>query len=181
MKRLLAFFSVAFLLAFGSQSQPVLAQESVILVTSSGQALDAFTIKTLLTRANVPNTYNASAATDDLKGKKTLVIVFGASVKGFGAAGITAEAEMARTQALIDQAKADKIKIIGVHIGGSDRRGGLSEQFVKLVSAHADALVVLKSSDNDGFFANTAKERNIPLTIVPQTAGAGKAIVELLS
>ena len=60
-----------------------------------------------------------------------MVIAVGASVKGFGAAGITAETEMTRTAALLDAAEAAGVKIVGVHIGGAERRQGLSEQFLR--------------------------------------------------
>lgn len=59
---------------------------------------------------------------------------FGASVKGFGAAGITVETELARTRAVLAAAQAAGTTVIGVHIGGAERRGCLSEQFIELVS-----------------------------------------------
>ena len=114
-----------------------LAQDkAAVLVTSSGQALDAFTVKTLLGRAGVANDYDPHASAADLDGRSAVVIAVGASVKGFGAAGITAETEIQRTTALLDAAKAAGVKIIGVHIGGAERRQGLSEQFVQLSLIH---------------------------------------------
>ena len=157
------------------------AQDSTVLVTSSGQALDAFTVKTLLTRGKIPNTYDPVATVDQLAGMKTLVIAFGASIKGFGAAGITAETELARTQALIDAAKSSGIKIIGVHIGGTERRQGLSEQFVQLVAASADALVVYQPGDEDGFFTKTAADRGIELTLIEQPMKVGEAVTAYLA
>jgi len=156
-----------------------LAQEAV-LVTSSGQALDAFTVKTLLGRAGLANDYDPHATADDLAGRKAVVIAVGASVKGFGAAGITAETELARTTALLDKAKADGIKVIGVHIGGAERRQGLSEQFIQLVSPRADALVVWKAGNEDGYFDKVAADNNIPLTVVNSLAEAAPAIAKVI-
>lgn len=147
-----------------------------VLVTSSGQALDAFTVKTLLARAGVKNDYDPRAAVADLDGRKTLVVAFGASVKGFGAAGITAETEIARTNELLAAADASDIKVIGVHIGGAERRQGLSEQFVQLVSGKADSLVVWKAGNEDGYFTKVAAERGVPLVVVDKLAEAGAAI-----
>lgn len=147
-----------------------------VLVTSSGQALDAFTAKTLLARAGVKNDYDPHAAASDLDGRKTLVMAFGASVKGFGAAGITAETEVVRTNDLLAAADAAGIKVIGVHIGGAERRQGLSEQFVQLVSGKAAALVVWKAGNEDGYFTQVAAERGIPLIVVDKLADAGVAI-----
>jgi hypothetical protein len=172
---------LAFSLLFMLSPAAVGAQESTVLVTSSGQALDAFTIKTLLTRAKVANTYDPVATADQLAGIKTLVIAFGASIKGFGAAGITAETELARTSALIEAAKSAGIRIVGVHIGGMERRLGLSEQFVQLVSGAADALVVYQPGDEDGFFTRIAGERGIEITFVEQPMKAGEAVIGYLA
>jgi hypothetical protein len=163
---------------------PALAQDAgtplqlPVLVTSSGQSLDGFTVKTLLGRAKITNEYDARAPVQMLEGKKTLIIVAGASVKGFGAAGVTAETELARTRALLESAKSKSIAIVGVHIGGAERRGGASEQFVQAVAAAADRLVVAKEGDADGYFAKTAKERGIPIAMLERPLEVGPALAQ---
>lgn len=156
------------------------AMAADVLVTSSGQALDAFTVKTLLGRAGIENDYDPVATKDKLAGHKAVIIAVGASVKGFGAAGITAETELARTKDLLAAAEAAGAKVIGVHIGGAERRQGLSEQFIQLVSGEADALVVWEKGDADGYFEKVAKERNIPLTIIAKLPDLGPALSEQL-
>src|SRR3990172_13082611 len=108
--------------SFGASGQgtPPKAQLPV-LVTSSGQSRDGFTAKTLLTRAGVANEYKSLAKVADLDKVKTLVIAFGASVKGFDAAGVTADTELARTKDLLAAAREKKIRVIGMHIGGAER------------------------------------------------------------
>lgn len=172
-RRALAFAILTLSLTGGAPAQEAKPE---VLVTSSGQALDAFTTKTLLARAGVKNDYDPHAAVADLEGRKTLVVAFGASVKGFGAAGITAETEIARTSELLAAAHAAGVKVIGVHIGGAERRQGLSEQFVQLVSGKAGALVVWKAGNEDGYFTKVAAERGIPLVVVDKLAQAGPAI-----
>lgn len=157
---------------------PAFAQE--VLVTSSGQSLDAFTVRTMANRAGVETAYDPLAGVDLLEGKKALVIAVGASIKGFGAAGITAEVELARTRDLIEAAKADGLKIIGVHIGGPERRGGQSEQFIELVAENADALVVSEAGNSDGYFTTIAEQRDIPVNVIAQPALVGTALSELL-
>lgn len=151
-----------------------------VLVTSSGQALDAFTIKTLLARAGTANDYDAHAGVDELAGRTAVVIAMGASIKGFGAAGITAETELARGQDLLDTARAEGVKVIGAHIGGADRRGGLSEPFVELIAPQSDALVVVASGNEDGYFTRVAEEKGIPLVVVDRLPDAAGAIAGLL-
>lgn len=163
----------------GASAGVALAQDKPdVLVTSSGQALDAFTVKTLLGRAGVQNDYDPLATASDLDGRKALVIAFGASVKGFGAAGITTETEIVRTRDLLDAAKAAGVRIVGVHIGGAERRQGLSEQFVQLVSPEVDRLVVWDSGNKDGYFDKVAAEHEIPLTLVGKLGEVGDAVAQ---
>ena len=150
--------------------------ELPVLITSSGQSLDAFTVKTLLGRTGVTHEYKALAKASDLGGAKTLVIAFGASVKGFGSAGVTADTEIARTRELLAAAAEKKIKVVGVHIGGAERRSGLSKQFVDLVAPAAAWLIVWEDGNGDGFFTKLAEEKKIPLTVVKQPMETGKVL-----
>ncbi|MRX52015.1 hypothetical protein GI374_16680 [Paracoccus sp. S-4012] len=165
-------------LALPAAAQDALEAPLPVLVASSGQALDAFAVQTLLTRAGVEVQYDPVATAEKLEGIGTLVLAMGASVKGFGAAGITAETELARTQELLDAAEAAGITVIGVHIGGEERRGGLSEQFINLVSSEADALVVWPAGNADGYFDGVAEQRDIPLFTVDQPMQVGTVLTE---
>lgn len=161
--------------AGASLAQKVTA-ELPVLITSAGQSLDAFTVKTLLGRTGVAHEYKALAKAADLGNAKTLVIAFGASVKGFGSAGVTADTEMARTKELLAAAAERKIRVIGVHIGGSERRGGLSKQFVDLVAPASAWLIVWEDGNEDGFFTRLAAEKKIPLTLLKQPMETGKVL-----
>lgn len=161
--------------AASAQGAPFKA-ELPVLVTSSGQSLDAFTAKTLLTRAGVANEYKALAKVPDLDKAKTLVIAFGASVKGFGAAGVTAETELARTRDLLAAARQKKIRVIGMHIGGAERRTGLSKEIVELVAPAAEWLIVWDDGNADGYFTKLAAEKKIPLTVIKQPMESGKIL-----
>ena len=150
--------------------------ELPVLVTSSGQSLDAFTVKTLLTRAGVANEYKNLAKVSDLDKVKTLVIAFGASVKGFGAAGITIDTELARTRDLLAAARQKKIRVIGVHIGGAERRGGLSKDIVEMVAPASEWLIVWEDGNGDGYFSKLSAEKKIPLTLLKQPMQTGKIL-----
>lgn len=171
---------IAFALAlvFAPLAAAQAQDKAPVLVTSSGQALDAFTVKTLLGRAGTANDYDPHATAADLEGRKAVVIAVGASVKGFGAAGITAETEMTRTAALLDAAEAAGVKIVGVHIGGAERRQGLSEQFIQLVSPRADTLIVWRTGNEDGYFDKVAADNDIPLTVINTLPEVGPAVAQ---
>jgi Domain of unknown function (DUF6305) len=152
-----------------------------ILVTSSGQALDAFTVKTLLARAGVNATYDQKVAAAALGDARTIIIAMGASTKGFGQAGITAETEVARTKAILEAAKAKSIPVIGIHIGGAERRKGLSVQFVELVAPASDYLVVSQDGNADGYFTELSKRTAIPLTIIERSLDVGKTLAAMMA
>ena len=147
-----------------------------VMVTSSGQSLDGFTAKTLLTRAGVANEYKALAKVPDLDKVKTLVIAFGASVKGFGTAGVTADSELVRTRELLAAAREKKIRVIGMHIGGAERRTGLSKEIVELVAPASEWLIVWDDGNADGYFTKLAAEKKIPLTVIKQPMESGKVL-----
>jgi hypothetical protein len=155
--------------------------QTPVLVTSSGQALDAFTVKTLLGRAGVNAAYDPKATATALEGVKSVIIAVGASNKGFGQAGITAETETERTKTILDAAKAKGIAVVCVHIGGAERRKGLSVQFVELVCPAANHLLVSKDGNADEYFTELSKKNNIPLTVIDQSLEAGKALAALMA
>jgi len=162
--------------AQSSSSSAPFKAELPVLVTSSGQSLDGFTAKTLLTRAGVANDYKALAKVADLDKARTLVIAFGASVKGFGAAGVTADSELIRTRELLAAAREKKIRVIGMHIGGAERRTGLSKEIVELVAPASEWLIVWEDGNADGYFTKLAAERKIPLTVIKQPMESGKLL-----
>jgi hypothetical protein len=174
------------LLAACIMGEPAAAQAELklqmpVLVTSSGQALDAFTVKTLLGRAGVNAAYDPKATATALEGVKSVIIAVGASNKGFGQAGITAETETERTKTILDAAKAKGIAVVCVHIGGAERRKGLSVQFVELVCPAANYLLVSKDGNADEYFTELSKKNNIPLTVIDQSLEAGKALAALMA
>lgn len=173
--------SLSILASPSSLAQTAKKLQPPVLVTSAGQALDAFTVKTLLGRASVNANYDAKATAAALDNVKTVIIAVGASNKGFGQAGITAETETARTKAILDTAKTKGIPVVCVHIGGAERRKGLSVQFVEQVCPAADYIVVSKDGNADNYFDGIAKDKSIPLTIIDQSLDVGKAIAALIA
>jgi hypothetical protein len=123
---------------------------------------------------------NMLATSNDLRSAKesgapyrTLIIVMGASLKGMGAAGISMDDEISRTEALIEEARNQGIKIIGAHIEGIKRRAqgaaagdNTDEQSIDTVAPNSQLLIVRKDGNEDGRFSIIAEEKNIPLILV---------------
>jgi hypothetical protein len=148
--------------------------EKPAIVTAVGQSADFEMIKVLLTRGKIPFKADTLVKADALDGSaKTLILVVGGSSKGLGAAGISAEGEAARTQALLKRAKDLKMTIITVHVGGAARRGAMSDDFIRLCMPLSDYAIVVETGDQDGLFTKLAAQANIALKKVDRISSVG--------
>jgi hypothetical protein len=134
-----------------------------VLITSAGQSADILMVKILAKKAQLNFLVNKTATVDNLKGVNSLIIVCGGSTKGLGAAKIDKDQEYKRVEALITAAQEKSLPIILVHVGGKSRRGALSDYFNQLVAQNANYMIVVANGNQDGFFTNIAKEKNIGL------------------
>jgi hypothetical protein len=169
-----------------------------VLTTSAGQSPDVTTINIVLEEAGIKYDYCDVPTVEivdagvGLAGKesgpgfhvevytdteefpigtpyKTVIIAIGASLKGMGASGLTVESEVSRLKKIIDNCKKKKIFIIGVHVGGTSKRGAPgsdNERMIDAVAPFADYLVVTTDGNKDGRFDTIAKEKGIPLTMI---------------
>lgn len=152
--------------------------ELPVLVTSCGQSNGPTTIKIVLQRLKLAYDIEPLATPETLKAKpyKTLIITMGASLKGMGAAGIQIEDELARTAALIAEARKQGVKIIGAHIEGMKRRSQgaaagdtTDEQSIDAVAPNSNILLVYKEGNSDGRFTVISQAKKIPLVEFEKT------------
>lgn len=127
--------------------------EQPILITSVGQSADAQMVKALAQRNGL--TFNYDPTARDIGNAKTIMLVIGGSSKGMGAAGVDMDEEDARAKVLIDKARNANAKIIALHIGGTARRGELTDRFIPLVGK-AQYVIVVAGGDNDHAFTKAA-------------------------
>jgi hypothetical protein len=175
---LLIFLSTILSFAGSNQVMAQTASEPVLL-TSCGQSPGPVRLKIFLQKNKIAFDYNLLAKAEDLvarqkEGKpyKSLIIVTGASLKGMGAAGVSMDEELARTRALIAEAKKQGIKVIGSHIEGMARRSqgasagdNTDEMSIDAVCNVCDFMIVKKEGDSDGRFTTLSKGKNIPLIL----------------
>jgi Domain of unknown function (DUF6305) len=152
-----------------------------VLVTSIGQSLDAFQVQLAVKRAGIAFQYDPRAEADKLAEVKTVFLAVGASLKGFGDAGITIKDELARTGKLLDAAKSNGTTIVVLHMGGEERRDVLSNQLIELTAPRAHQLIIREDSDADGMFAGIAKSGNIPLTVIDNVINLRKPLQEMFA
>ena len=104
----------------------------------------------------------------DWNNAKTLIAVIGGSGKGLGSAGLAVSDEVKRCDSFIKAARAQKKYIIGMHIGGSDRRGPNSVDFLPF-AGQVDYMIVRADGNADGYFTKLCAEKKVPLYIIETT------------
>jgi len=143
-----------------------------VCLTSAGQSADLNVVQTLLKKAGIDAYMNATMDAATLKQYKTLVVAIGGSSKGLGAAGIDENQELQRLNTLYAEAKADGIKVLSLHIGGSSRRGVLSDKFIPDALKASTAAIILKEGDSDSMMKNILVSGSIPAQYVEKQVDA---------
>ena len=146
--------------------------ESPIILTSVGQSADVNVVQTLMTKCEIDCDLNSTVTADDLANYKTLVLAIGGSSKGLGAAGVDENQELDRVKSVIAKAEEQGMKIIALHIGGSARRGTLSDKFIPDALKAADAAIIVSEGDSDGLMKGIVTESGAATAFVDNQVGA---------
>ena len=152
-----------------------------VFVTSFGQSTDAAMLDTVMKRIGVDYVYNATANAEAIKGYKTIVIAVGASTKGLGAAGISEAEETERAKAIMQAIAESEAQVICCHIGGSARRGTLSDLFADMVMEKASYIVLKEDANFDYKFTKYAEEHNLPISLIYATKDALTVFTDVFS
>ena len=151
-----------------------------VLLTSVGQSADVDIVATHCKKIKLDVYQNNTIKAEELTGKyKTIILAVGGSNKGLGAAGIDADQELARTDALIAKAKELGMTIIAMHVGGADRRGTLSDSFIKPAFAAADIAIIVESGDTDNLMHDILAGNNTPTSYVAKSSAARDVLKSL--
>ena len=156
--------------------------ETPIVVTTCGKSPGALMIKLVCKRVKIECTQKDDLTADDIKGGnyKTVIITMGTSGKGMGAAGTDIDAEVARIEAIIAEARNQGMTVIGAHIEGMSRRVDESDQrSIDAVAPVSDILIVKEESNSDGLFTKIAEKENIPLYSAKETLDLTETFKEL--
>lgn len=171
---------LAFPAAAPAQKLPAgVSAELPVAMTCPGQAPEGQMVKLLFGRLKTPIKYDPFLEPKDLAGHKTLIVILGGSGKGLGAAGVDLRDEMKRAEALIAEATRLKIKLVGIHCGGEDRRGAVSTKLIDLVAPKMQYIIVREDGNKDGHFTKLASQQKIPLTVIQQTNDLTEIFKEL--
>ena len=153
--------------------------EQPVLITSAGQSAEVQLAAVLAKRATLDYALSKLATSQELQGKKTLVLSLGASLKGLGAAGLDVAQEKGRIEELLAAARKLEIPVICLHLGGETRRGQLSDDFISTFLPHAQVAIVVKSGNKDGLFSTLCEQNKISLIEVERAADALQPLAEM--
>lgn len=169
-----------------------------ILTTSAGQSADIVTLNLLCEEAGIKYDYSdvptvdmvsAGVGLGGLESKagfyvesytdrslyadgtpfKTVLVAIGASLKGMGASGLSADDEIKRLDKILSYCKGQGMAIIGIHLGGVSTRGAGgsdNERMIDVVAKYADQLIVTEGGNQDGRFQTLAAEKNIEAIVL---------------
>jgi hypothetical protein len=171
-------FSIA--VSTGAFSADLIKADYPVLITSFGQAPDGNTLRVLAKRIGAEVTYESLAPASKIKSFKTVIVSFGVSLKGFGAAGVNLDTEMARAKEIIDTAKQNNIKIIGFHIGGEGRRDQMSDKLINAYAGQMQSFAVFREGNKDSLMTELAKKNDIPFVEIEKLGQVADTLKSVL-
>lgn len=178
--------------AAGLQAQATTA-ELPLLLTSCGQSPGPERVRFFLNRLDLEHAFLPQATAADLaaaqkagKPFKALLVVTGASLKGMGAAGVSMPQELARTAALLAEAKRQGITVIGAHVEGMARRAqgatpgdNSDEQSIDAVMPFSDFMIVRQDGDEDRRFTLLSEGKGVPLLLFEKNMELGDLLTRV--
>jgi len=165
------------LISFATQQPEIPTMETPLVVTTCGQSPGALMVWVLSKQIKLPCDRDDLLTAEHLKAKadegnpyKTLIITTGTSMKGMGAAGVDIDYEVARIEAIIEEAKKEGIFIIGAHIEGMARRVDATDAAsIATVIPESKLLLIREDSNEDGYFTKAAEEQGVPIITFKET------------
>jgi len=177
------------LISFAAEQPSIPKVELPLVVTTCGQSPGALMVWVLSKQIKLPCDREDLLTAEHLKAKadegnpyKTLIITTGTSMKGMGAAGVDIDYEVARIEAVIEEAKKEGILIIGAHIEGMARRVDATDAAsIALVIPESKLLLIREDSNEDGYFTEAAEELDIPIITFKETLDLTDVFKKLFS
>ena len=120
----------------------------------------------MLFRSKISNTFSYKATIEDLKDINSLLVAVGVSKVGMESIYTDFEQEKQRIIRLVAKANEQRIPIIMVYLGGSNRWDILNQEMLSAVGNYANYIIAISSHKSEDFFHGIAMENTIPFTLV---------------
>ncbi len=140
--------------------------EETILVTSAGQSTDTYIIKDISNKLMIHNFFMPQAENEDLEDINTIVFVIGYSPLSEKVNQLSFETESKRIESLLNYASKNEVTVISVFIGGKQRRAAETDEMLGNIIPKSHYVISTFEGDFDHFISETARQNDIPLTLV---------------
>ncbi|MBK6335603.1 MAG: gamma-glutamyltransferase [Betaproteobacteria bacterium] len=171
---LVTMIGIVLALPFSSNAADIPKIKEPVLFTALGQSPDAKTLSVLGGRARLNGDFKPLATADDVAAVKTVFVTVGTSLKGFGAAGVNLQTEIARSAELVKAAKAKGVYLILVHIGGEGRRDAMTNTLLDKLAPARRRLHRLRQGQCRRLFQQSCGGK--PLVLTPKTLDVVKVL-----
>lgn len=136
------------------------------LITVAGQGPEGLVVAKICDELKIGNTFSYKATIDDLKGRNSLLVAVGVSTVGMESIHTDLDQEKQRIVRLVAKASEQRIPIIMVYLGGSNRWDILNQEMLSAVGSYANYIIAISSLKSEDFFRRIAAENTIPFTLV---------------
>ena len=149
-----------------------LAKGKKVYVTTCGQADDDIVVSVLSVAGVEDSAYSQvkTLKAADVENGAVVFLVVGSSSKGLGSAGVDVTSETKRATDFATKAKAGDITVVVFHVGGSARRGSLSDPVIREAMPAAKLALVVEGGNSDSLFTTLAASANADLYLYSKAA-----------
>ena len=137
-----------------------------VLITVAGQGPEGLVVAKICDDLKISNTFSYKATIEDLKDINSLLVAVGVSKVGMESIYTDFEQEKQRIIRLVAKANEQRIPIIMVYLGGSNRWDILNQEMLSAVGNYANYIIAISSHKSEDFFHGIAMENTIPFTLV---------------
>ncbi len=122
-----------------------------VLITSAGQATDAYVVKDIANRLKLDNYFSPLATTGQLKNMESMILVVGYSQVGLAFNELSFDDELERVENILETAEEKKLTIISIYLRGDQLFGDENQKLLKLVSKRSNYVIMVNDSFDQEF------------------------------
>lgn len=136
------------------------------LITVAGQGPEGLIVSQMCDQLKIAHTYNYKGKISDLEGKRSLIVVIGVSKLGMQSVATNFFAEKQRILTLVNKAKEQRMPVIMLYLGKSNRWDKQNKEMLALVGEKSNYMIAISDEYSESFFRKLAEKNKIKFTLV---------------
>lgn len=140
--------------------------EEKTLITSAGQSTEAYIVKDVINQLKIKNKFSPQLAQLEDDEIKSMIMVVGYSEVNMKIQEKNYLQEYERVDQLIQQAKKQKLPLIGIYLSAGKRKDDETKKLLEKVSQDADYLIVVYDEKNEWNREKEIKNQDLPISVV---------------